>query len=41
MTKKKEVLFQNLVKFRCGVSGISEYETFNDDENIDDFIISH
>ena len=41
MTIGKSILFQNLVKFRCGVSGITEYETFNDDENIDDFIINH
>ena len=41
MTKEKSILFQNLVKFRCGVSGIKEYETFHDDENIDDFIINH
>ena len=41
MTKKKSVLFQNLVKFRCGVYGIEEYETFYDDENINDFIVHH
>ncbi len=37
----KSKLFQDLVKFRCGVYGIEEYNTFYDDENIDDFIQSH
>ena len=41
MTKEKSTLFQNLVKFRCGVYGIEGYETFYDDENIDDFIVHH
>ena len=38
---EKSFIFQDLVKFRCGVYGIESYETFYDDENIDDFIQSH
>ena len=33
---EKSFIFQDLVKFRCGVYGIESYETFYDDENIDD-----